>query len=282
LVELEEDEYRNNGLVTYIADEYLLDIFSDTTERAPTFMLPHFRQAGDTVSPASWAFAKNPLKSTRKTWNEMLQRKPRGLSWEIKDYRQMNAPEWLCSDPPILDTEEIYRFQIGQEGDASRYRCPHSALILVYVADTRSERTKGSLLEAYRRGAPHYQRALCFVIGDGNALQCHQDKLLIPLQLRQTPMFLFFHLAVKIIFNAVSTATMGRMGRIKNNWMIQVATSNKKLIDRSTRIISEIAGISYDEACLELFRTMEEFKKGQASANTSYLVATLERLKRLS
>ncbi len=282
LVELEEDVYRNHSLVTYVANEYLLDIFSDTTERTPTFMIPAFRQAGDTVSPPSWAFAKNPLKSSRETWKDMLQREPRGLNWEVEDYRQMKAPEWLCGSPPALDTEEIYRFQIGKKEDPSRYQTPDSALILVYVADSRSEKTRELLVQAYIRAAPHYKRALCFVIGDRIALQRRQDRLLIPLQLKQTPMFLFFHLAAKIIFNAVSTATMGRMGRITNNWMIQLATSNKKLIDRSTRIISEIAGISYYEACLELFKTMEEFRKGEVPATTSHLVVTLERLKRLS
>jgi len=40
-IELESDIYDARGLVTYVADEYLLDIISDTTERTPTFMIRH-------------------------------------------------------------------------------------------------------------------------------------------------------------------------------------------------------------------------------------------------
>ena len=42
MVEFEELIYRRRGLVTYMADLCLLDIFTDTTERSPTFMLPKF------------------------------------------------------------------------------------------------------------------------------------------------------------------------------------------------------------------------------------------------
>jgi N-acetylmuramic acid 6-phosphate etherase len=91
-------------------------------------------------------------------------------------------------------------------------------------------------------------------------------------------MYLFYHLAVKLIFNAVSTATMGRMGRIRGNWMIQVATSNKKLIDRSVRIIAEIAGISYERACAELYRTMAENRNGEERPKDSLVMQTLARL----
>jgi len=46
-INLEKEIYHEKGLVTYYADEYLLDIFTDTTERAPTFMLPPFRKSND-------------------------------------------------------------------------------------------------------------------------------------------------------------------------------------------------------------------------------------------
>ena len=49
------------------------------------------------------------------------------------------------------------------------------------------------------------------------------------------------HLLVKLTMNTVSTGTMAKMGRVWGNWMIQVLPTNKKLIDRSTRIIQNIA-----------------------------------------
>ncbi|MCD6346421.1 MAG: SIS domain-containing protein, partial [Bacteroidales bacterium] len=46
LTDLESQVYAAKGRMTYLADHYLLDIFSDTTERTPTFMIPPFRIAG--------------------------------------------------------------------------------------------------------------------------------------------------------------------------------------------------------------------------------------------
>ena len=45
LAERESQIYEGGGRVTYLASRFLLDVFSDTTERSPTFMLPPFRLA---------------------------------------------------------------------------------------------------------------------------------------------------------------------------------------------------------------------------------------------
>jgi N-acetylmuramic acid 6-phosphate etherase len=51
---------------------------------------------------------------------------------------------------------------------------------------------------------------------------------------------------------------MGKLGRLYGNWMAHVDATNKKLIDRSIRIVSELAGIAYESACYALFETMDE------------------------
>ncbi len=50
-IKTEKEIYQNNGLVTYFAKEFLLDIFTDTTERATTFMLPPCKKFDHLVSP---------------------------------------------------------------------------------------------------------------------------------------------------------------------------------------------------------------------------------------
>ncbi|MHC4438647.1 MAG: N-acetylmuramic acid 6-phosphate etherase family protein, partial [Planctomycetota bacterium] len=75
----EESIYRRQGLVTYFADEFMLDVLTDTTERSPTFMLPAFRRQDDNLSPRSWAFIKDPFRPTKEAWRELLGREPRGL-----------------------------------------------------------------------------------------------------------------------------------------------------------------------------------------------------------
>ena len=55
--------------------------------------------------------------------------------------------------------------------------------------------------------------------------------------------------------------------------MIYLDISNKKLVDRACRIISELRGLSYEEACFELFRTRMDLPPGN-----SPVALTLQRL----
>ena len=103
----------------------------------------------------------------------------------------------------------------------------------------------------------------------------------IPLELGEGPTHLMLHLAVKLVLNTVSTGTMGKLGRILGNWMIQVDATNKKLVDRATRIVAELAGIGYEEACIELHRTLAEPPSPSAREEDSCVVRTLRRLGRL-
>jgi transposase len=59
--------------------------------------------------------------------------------------------------------------------------------------------------------------------------------------------------------------------------MIQVLPTNKKLIDRSTRIIQELAGISYEQASEEFYKSYLCREQGQ-EYRESYVVETLRRL----
>ena len=71
---------------------------------------------------------------------------------------------------------------------------------------------------------------------------------------------------------------MARIGRVKGNWMIQLDATNKKLTDRATRIIAHFAGISYEDACVELFKTMENPETERLEFEKSYILQTLSRL----
>jgi N-acetylmuramic acid 6-phosphate etherase len=69
---------------------------------------------------------------------------------------------------------------------------------------------------------------------------------------------LWDHLAVKLVLNTLSTATMALIGRVVGNWMVHVQASNKKLIDRSTRLIAGLTGLSYADACVALYQAIDE------------------------
>ena len=52
----------------------------------------------------------------------------------------------------------------------------------------------------------------------------------------------------KMILNMITTSVMIKIGRVKGNKMINMQLSNKKLVDRGTRMIIEELGLPYDEA----------------------------------
>ena len=72
-----------------------------------------------------------------------------------------------------------------------------------------------------------------------------------------SPLEIWKHLTVKLAFNCLSTGTMAAMGRVAGNWMSWVSISNKKLVDRGIRLISELGGIPYKEAAERLFAADE-------------------------
>ncbi|MGC9320749.1 MAG: N-acetylmuramic acid 6-phosphate etherase [Kosmotogaceae bacterium] len=54
--------------------------------------------------------------------------------------------------------------------------------------------------------------------------------------------------AQKMVLNMISTITMVKVGRVFGNYMIGVKILNRKLVDRATRIVSEISELSYEES----------------------------------
>ena len=52
----------------------------------------------------------------------------------------------------------------------------------------------------------------------------------------------------KMICNMISTSVMIQMGRVKGNKMVNMQLTNKKLVDRGTRMVVEELGLGYDEA----------------------------------
>lgn len=253
-IQLEVDIYSKKGLVTYFANEHMIDIFTDTTERAPTFMLPPFIKIDDKISPPSWAFAKNPLYPTSKAWNSMLGRRLRCLEWDSNLYLKMSAPSALVNNPPLLDADQTLKFYIGNEPDGSRLsRTPNIAVNLLGSNELKGEDYQ-KYNYAFQKCATGFQKSYSFIIGDENPMADYNIRLL----LTDTPLGLFRHLAFKLILNTISTGTMVMMGRVTGNWMSWVDVSNKKLKDRGIRLISEICNISYEKACYELHEAICE------------------------
>ncbi len=54
--------------------------------------------------------------------------------------------------------------------------------------------------------------------------------------------------ATKLVLNALTTASMIRMGKVYENMMVDLQMTNLKLVERSKRIVMTATGVDYDQA----------------------------------
>ena len=270
-VNFECELYKKGGRVTYFARDYSLDIFTDTTERSPTFKIPPFRSLDETDAPAPWAFVKDPQRSAKEAWIWLLGGvEPRCLEWTSDDYRAMGGTEAQIADPPQIGRQTVYRFPIGNEDDPSRYEVSPNAAVAV-LADSETKcwgNEDDEWFAAYIDCTKPFEQKVGFLINNTlNEASAFSDvcpcvasakiyafNMAIP----ATPLDVFVHIALKLVLNNISSATMGKFGRLNGNWMAHVDATNKKLIDRSVRLVSEIAKVDYRTACITLFEALEE------------------------
>jgi len=66
--------------------------------------------------------------------------------------------------------------------------------------------------------------------------------------------------AQKMVLNLLSTATMVRLGRVYDNWMIGVTLTNQKLKARALRILSEASGAEVSQAAHALRQSRHDLR----------------------
>ena len=157
---------------------------------------------------------------------------------------------------------------IGNEPDPSRIPMdigtPDSALVTVTVGDETDRLNLAlSAVEGIENiGAP-YKKTAALIVGSGKNIAGVIETFRFTYSPADSPLQLWHHLAVKLILNTLSTATMVRMGRVIGNAMVWLSPSNKKLIDRGSRLIAQQTGCSYERACIALHEAMDEVAAGQ-------------------
>lgn len=251
-IELEKGIYDAHGHVTYLADKCMLDLFTDNTERSPTFMLPPLRSSRERALAQSWAFVKNPLHPTEECWSEMMRRAPRCLEFTSEDARSLGMPQRFIDSPPLIKYSDLVTYMIGNEPAPERIDgFARAAAVTLSVGETDA----GYIAAADRLAAAWPERVR-FQIGRAGADAPAPD-IHIDMDIPDSPLEIWKHLAVKLAFNCLSTGTMAAMGRVAGNWMSWVSISNKKLIDRGIRLLAELGGIGYEEAAQRIFAAEE-------------------------
>ncbi len=262
LVALEESVYRAGHKVNYFADRFGIDVLTDTTERSPTFCTPPFRKAGDTAAAESWAFLFLPQKETPAAWRHLLKRKPRCLAWNAMEVRELVGEDKLSQTFATIRKirqAELMQFKIGL--DSLKLRPPAKGDGAIAI--TSGEIPPDQLKAAQKAGAMTAVLNFC----SSRRKEAHSSKSeignrkseIIMVPVPETDFLLdgVTRVAVKLVMNALSTCTMVRLGRVMGNFMVWVVPSNLKLIDRATRYIAQLTGLTYEAANHLLFEVLE-------------------------
>lgn len=237
-IEFEKGVYEAGGRITYLADKCMLDLFTDNTERAPTFMIPPIRSSREKGLAQSWAFVKNPLHTTEECWSEMMRRHPRCLDFTADDARSLGMPQTFIDNPPAVKYSDLITYMIGNEPAPERIEgFSRAAAVVLRVPGETAD-----FIEAADRLAAEWPE---------------KTEFRFDFPIADSPLEIWKHLAVKLAFNCLSTGTMTAMGRVAGNWMSYVSMSNKKLIDRNIRLVVELGRVDYETAAETIFAAQD-------------------------
>jgi len=313
LTEAEARTYEAERFSTYFAQNGLITVFIDSTERSPTFRLFPL----DTVREKmrrSWIQVWTPAADQADAWEAFLGRPFRGLSSrfyaqpfseEIDDAYLRRAALASLKNAGN-DQQDLYDFSFAEFN--LKNRAPEkgdlgiAALVSPEEAElARSESPFRKFLEVCRQKeaqralvlvtkAPRRQieRQIASIPGFDSRIQV--PPVIISVNTPGDPMGVNQQIALKMALNAHSTAVMARLGKIVGNTMTNVSPSNLKLIGRATYLIQShvndilkqplwvkkrgvIPPISYGEANAVLYAAIDFLKREKTCADQTAEVA---------
>jgi N-acetylmuramic acid 6-phosphate etherase len=96
LIYREAETYQEGNYTCYSADEFAITVFTDTTERAPTFNLAPFDNPKHPTTRHSLTYcAILGTQNSRAAWHQLLARDPRPLEWP--EIHKKATGEYLCT-----------------------------------------------------------------------------------------------------------------------------------------------------------------------------------------
>ena len=297
LTDLEASTYCDKALSTYFAQDALITVFIDSTERAPTFRL--FPLDTRDASPRkSWIQVWTPAVDQLHAWENFLGRPFRGLERGFYEKPFSNIDDTYLKGLAFRsltfagnEQQFLYDFSYSAENVAVHGPQQNDLGILVLLAEEmghvaqdfspfqswlqtfvdKKAKTAVILLPSAPLSADDCViRTIYSLAPETLVLQLPLDGSRDPLKVRQ-------HVGLKMLLNAHSTGVMARLGRVVGNTMTYVNPGNLKLIGRATFLIqshvndnlSASERISYAEANAVLFDAIEYGKAVQSSGQNA-------------
>ena len=131
--------------------------------------------------------------------------------------------------------------------DLSKHEVTERDTVLGIAASGRTPYVIGAIVEARKMG----MLTACITCNPESELARESE---CPIEAISGPEFvtgstrLKAGTATKLILNMITTVTMIQLGHVKGSQMVDMKLSNKKLIERGTKMVVETTGLSNDEA----------------------------------
>ena len=169
------------------------------------------------------------------------------------------APALLRSSEGLEDLEAAGRADLQERGFGA------ADCLVGIAAGGTTPYVRGGLSHARELGA--LAIAMACVPSEQAPLPCDIDiRLLTGAELLTGSTRLKAGTATKMALNILSTGVMVRLGKVFGNRMVDVSASNSKLVDRSLRILQDLAGVDRSEGTRLL-------KAAEGSVKTALLMA---------
>lgn len=255
---LESETYRHDRFSTYFAKKASVTVFTDCTERSPTFHL-HPLDTTREKTRRCWFQVWTDGKNSKSAWRSMLGRDFRGLAEAFyKPSFEERIDDEFLKDAALgslaqagNDQEKLYDFSFSgsnmlrrgpRQGDLGVVVCLDEEIndlartgspFSIFVSLFKEKKAKMALILIGDKQAPVPKK-----IADHLPLNKNKDVIIsIALEKFGDPLGLNKQTLIKILLNAHSTAVMAMMGKVVGNTMTNVNPSNLKLIGRATYLI---------------------------------------------
>lgn len=136
--------------------------------------------------------------------------------------------------------------QLGRK-DMEELKVSYRDLVVAVSASGSAAYCQGALLWAKEHGAK--TAGICCVAAPAFAPHCdYVISVVVGPEILTGSTRLRAGTATKMVLNMISTLSMVKIGKVYKNYMVDVVPSNKKLLDRATRIVTDACGIERDAA----------------------------------
>ncbi len=310
--ELEAETYAQHNRSIYLAQQALLPVFVDVTERAPTFNLKPLDPA-NAKEKLSWIQVWSPITTTAEAWQMLLGRPFHGLKAEFyhESFNQIEDPYLKQAALRSLsnageEQQNLYDLSFSSNNQQQNGPTVGDLGVIILLSNEPLPTRYNEWLQLFLKAKANL--ALISVAPKSlptaqiDAFKYLKTKtaflqVLIP----QADAFgLNQIIGLKMLLNAHSTAVMAKLGRVVGNTMTDVRPSNLKLIGRATYLIQlhvntsltnffwiknygKIAPISFADANAVLFDAIDYEQKTNTGFSFSpvglSIVRILESLK---